>query len=128
MIYARGVKDLLCNPRYADANGTHWTKDDREGLRAWMGSFLDWWLTSVLGQSSRALKDNIGTAYTISVVAMANYTGEAARAASVVRVDSLRHVAQQIAPDGSIPCEDAPNLQFSFGCKCSSCSVRVFVR
>ena len=92
-----------------------------------MGSFLDWWLTSVLGRSSRALKDNIGTAYTISVLAMANYTGEQMRAARIVRADSLRHVSQQIAPDGSIPCEDAPNMQFSFGCKCSS-SVCVFVR
>ena len=124
MRYALNAVALL---EYADANGTHWTKDDREGLRAWMGSFLDWWLTSVLGQSSRALKDNIGTAYTISVLAMANYTAEAGVAKSVVRADSLRHVAQQIAPDGSIPCEDAPNMQFSFGCKCSS-SVCVFVR
>lgn len=46
---------------------------------------------------------------------MANYSYEPVRAADVVEADSLRHISQQIAPDGSIPCEDARNLQFSFG-------------
>jgi hypothetical protein len=112
MRYALNAISLL---EFADRDGLIWTKRDRDGLRAWMKGFLSWWLGSPLGQSSRALTDNIGTAYTITVLSMANYSYQPYTATAVVNADALRHIAQQIAPDGSIPCEDAPMLEFSFG-------------
>ncbi len=42
-----------------------WTAKDEAELRAWMGKFLDWLLTSKNGKEEAAMKQNHGTLYDV---------------------------------------------------------------
>jgi hypothetical protein len=74
-----------------DPNGEVWTQEDRACMRLWVKQFTDWWTTTLLGKSARALHNNIGLVYTSSVLAMALYTQDNA-CVMLIRTDILIYI------------------------------------
>ena len=66
--YALSAISLL---EAGDQDGEVWTADDRRGMRAWVANLTTWWLDSYLGRSAHARQNNIGLAYSVVGISMA---------------------------------------------------------
>jgi hypothetical protein len=80
-----------------------WSDDDQAGIREWMSQYLDWLLTSPLGQMEGQAPNNHGTWYDVQVVALARFTGRDDVAQQVLQESVGKRIATQIAPDGRQP-------------------------
>lgn len=83
-------------------------------IRHWFGDYLEWMRTSKNGQDERDAKNNHGTCWVLQAGEFARFT------ANVDVMDWCRDrfrttlVAQQIAPDGSLPLELARTKPYSY--------------
>lgn len=75
---------------------------DGEGLRVWLGAYLDWLRTSPQGLAERAAANNHGTCYDLQVAAIAAYVGDVSCLAETFKAAKARILAQ-FASDGSQP-------------------------
>lgn len=79
-----------------------WTTADHEGMRRWAHDYLEWLVTSDLGQKEARTTNNHGVWYDAQVAALALFTGEA-RAAKVALRHARQRLRSQVEPDGRQP-------------------------
>ena len=82
----------------------HWTAADQAGMQAWVRAFLDWMQTHPIGIDERNARNNHGIWYEAQRLGYAQYLGDKALAASVLRDAQARLNREQVA-DGSFPLE-----------------------
>ncbi|HEV8265130.1 MAG TPA: alginate lyase family protein [Gemmatimonadales bacterium] len=107
---AAGIIETREFPRLLDAlalldGSPDWTAADRQGMREWMGAFLDWLLTSRIGQEEAAATNNHGSWYDVQTTALALFVDRPELARRIVEASKTRRIARQIEPDGSQPRE-----------------------
>lgn len=117
-----GIIDSECLARIADAavllaKHPAWPQREQLGLRSWMAEYLDWLVTSPLGQAEAKEHNNHGTCYDVQVVALALHTGREDLARSVLAAVPERRIRSQIAVDGSQPHELARTKAWSYSLK-----------
>ena len=93
---------------------SRWTQADRTAFRRWIAELLEWWLGSADGKKARLIKNNIGTAFDITAMAMATYVGNATAAADLVNNDARGRVDLQISANGTLPMEDGRSSSFGY--------------
>ena len=91
-----------------------WTKQDREGMKAWLAAYCEWLHTSKNGKEEAATKNNHGTWYDVQVAALALATGQRDLAKKVAEDAKQKRIAEQIQPDGSMPLELARTNSLSY--------------
>lgn len=113
----------LCQQLQWLADGSaSWTKADAEGMRKWLGAYLDWLLTSNNGRDEAKSKNNHGTWYDAQVAALAEFTGRPDLAKQTLEAAKKKRIAAQIEPDGSQPLELARTKALSY----STMNLRAF--
>jgi hypothetical protein len=106
-------------PGAADAAGllagsAAWPAKDDAALKAWMAAYLDWLLSSPLGQEEAEMKQNHGTLYDVQVMRLALILGRTDLAKQVAETAKQKRIAVQIEPDGSQPLELRRTKAFSY--------------
>ncbi|MEO1128073.1 MAG: alginate lyase family protein [Planctomycetota bacterium] len=82
----------------------HWSEEDHKATQQWFSEFVDWLLTSDLGQKERAARNNHGTWYAAQVALYSLFAGRDDVAKEMC--ESLKErIAWQIEPDGTQPHE-----------------------
>ncbi len=89
-------------------------KADQEGLKAWFCNYLDWMLTSEIGQEENNAKNNHGTAFDIQVTRYALFVGKNDIAEKVIKEFPAKRLFKQIEPNGSQPLELARTTAFGY--------------
>jgi hypothetical protein len=82
-----------------------WTAADEDGMRKWLGSFLDWILTSRHGREADAARNNHGTWRDVQCVVYARFLGKNELAAAILKEAPRKRIASQIEADGRQPHE-----------------------
>ncbi|MDR1283609.1 MAG: alginate lyase family protein, partial [Opitutaceae bacterium] len=78
-----------------------WTAVDRDAMRAWLSTYLDWLITSPNGLGARNQPNNLGTWYDAQVTQLALVLGRTRLARDTVTTALTSRLARQAAPDGS---------------------------
>lgn len=76
-----------------------------EQLKQWFSNYLDWLTNSQLGKQANQLKNNIGTAYAMQVVALSIFTGRNLQATNFLMTHAPQLLDQQMETDGKQPLE-----------------------
>jgi hypothetical protein len=77
---------------------------DEAALRAWFGHYLEWMLTSRVGNAEHAAPNNHGSWFLAQSIAIARYAGRD-DIARMLASEDLGRIARQIEPDGAQPLE-----------------------
>jgi hypothetical protein len=101
LIEFRDVAYLLDGIRLLEADGLL-PDEEREGLRAWFGEYLQWLEQSPQGQAECRKRNNHGVYYDMQLGAIALFLGDLRLAALVRNRNRLRLLAQ-VRPDGALP-------------------------
>lgn len=96
------------------ASSAAWTKADQQGLQAWFRQYLDWLLTSPLGQKESVSKNNHAVWYDVQTTCFALFTGQDELARKILSAAPTRRIAPQIEPDGSMPLELKRTKSFDY--------------
>lgn len=89
-------------------------KKDREELNAWFTAYLDWMLTSEIGQEENDAKNNHGVAFDIQVARFALFVGKEDIARKFIADFPEKRLFKQIEPNGSQPLELARTTAFGY--------------
>ncbi len=92
-----GVELLRKSPKF--------TKTDQKNLSIWFADFLNWMLTSEVGNQEHNAKNNHGVAFDIQVVRFALFAGKNDIALKFINDFPSRRLFKQIEPDGKQPAE-----------------------
>ena len=90
------------------------TAADRDAVRGWFRSYLDWMNTSKNGIEEREAKNNHGTCWVAQYAAFSSYVGDESRIAWCRERFRSVLVPSQIAPDGRLPLELARTKPYSY--------------
>jgi hypothetical protein len=82
-----------------------WTDADDQGFRAWMNAFVDWLQTSKNGRDEANATNNHGQWYDMQLAGLARYLERDDVVLRVVSENGPKRIADQVAPDGSLPKE-----------------------
>lgn len=96
------------------AGSKSWSAADQEGIRIWLGQFLNWMRTSSKGKDEDAAKNNHGTWYDLQVTDYALFLGDRQLAVDTLNRVKTRRIAFQVEPDGRQPLELARTNAFSY--------------
>lgn len=77
--------------------------DDMAALRSWFGEYLDWMLTSKLGQKEANAQNNHGSWFAAQASYLAVFVGREKLATQIVREVQKSRIPSSIQPDGSQP-------------------------
>lgn len=91
-----------------------WTKKNDKELKRWMGSLLDWILTSEQGIEESRAANNHSTAYDAQGIAIAMYVGRNDLARKIISEVPAKRIFTQIAPDGTQPHEMRRTLSYHY--------------
>ena len=83
----------------------HYTPQVAEGLKSWFSSYLDWMLTTEIGNEEYTAKNNHGTAFDVQATRYALFVGREDIARKFIAEFPARRLFTQIEPDGSQPLE-----------------------
>ena len=83
----------------------HYTPQVAEGLKSWFSSYLDWMLTTEIGNEEYTAKNNHGTAFDVQATRYALFVGREDIARKFITEFPARRLFMQIEPDGSQPLE-----------------------
>jgi hypothetical protein len=81
------------------------TTDDHQGMIKWFSAYLDWMMTSEIGNEEYSAKNNHGTAFDVQATRYALFVGKEAIARKYINDFAARRLFSQIEPDGSQPFE-----------------------
>ncbi len=81
------------------------SKTDQENLANWFADFLNWMMTSEVGNQEYNAKNNHGVAFDIQAVRFALFAGKEDIAQKFINDFSARRLSAQIEPDGRQPAE-----------------------
>ncbi len=90
---------------------------ERDGLKAWVGEYLQWLKTGKLALEEAAATNNHGTFFDAQTMYFALYSGNTADARKLAQAAIQKRVLSQIKPDGSMPEELArtrPNFYSNY--------------
>lgn len=90
-----------------------WSATDHAALKTWNGQFLDWMVTSKLGQQEQAATNNHGVWYDVQALALALHVGASNVTKNITGAAHAR-VDVQILGDGQLPAEEARTKAFSY--------------
>lgn len=91
-----------------------YTKADKEALNAWLSTYLDWLLTSKIGQEENDAKNNHGVAFDIQVARYALFVGKEDIARKFINEFPEKRLYKQIEPNGAQPLELARTTAFGY--------------
>jgi hypothetical protein len=78
-------------------------EDELAALKRWFSDFLDWLMTSKLGQAERLARNNHGAWFAAQASRLALFVGEIDVARTLIAEVRDRRIASSIAADGSQP-------------------------
>jgi len=113
LIDSRDLVDVV-NAAGLLAGSPAWTKTDQYGLETWFRQYLQWLLTSPLGQKEAVSTNNHAVWYDVQTTAFALFTGQDEVARKILREAGSRRIAPQIEPDGSMPLELRRTRSFDY--------------
>ena len=90
---------------------------EREGLRTWVGEYLQWLKTGKLALEEAAATNNHGSFYDAQTMYFALYSGNKQEATKLAQAAIQKRILSQIEPDGSMPEELArtrPNFYSNY--------------
>jgi hypothetical protein len=87
---------------------------DLEGIKSWFSEFLDWMLSSEIGQEEQNAQNNHGISFDIQVVAYALFAGRTELAEQFIHEFPENRLFKQIEPDGSQPLELARTMAMHY--------------
>jgi hypothetical protein len=87
-----------------------WTEKDQAGLKQWFAAYLDWMLTSSLGNDESREHNNHGTWYDTQVCSYAAFIGDSTLVRKQIEGSLCARITSQIASGGSMPHELARTL------------------
>ncbi len=96
------------------ANSKSLTAADRQAIKAWLGEFLDWLLTSPAGQDEHGAKNNHGTWYDVQTARLALCLDRTDVARRIIEDAKQRRVAVQSERDVRRPLELARTNSFNY--------------
>ena len=99
-----------------------WTAQDKQQMQQWLGEFVDWSLSSEIGQKEGRSNNNHGTWYDVQVARFALYADKPAIARQILQSVPAHRIDRQIKPDGKQPAELARTKSFNY----SSMNLRAF--
>ncbi|WP_051201917.1 alginate lyase family protein [Ferrimonas senticii] len=102
MIDSRSFSDRLVDALALLETSKAWTEQDDQQMRAWLGEFLDWLVTSEQGTAEMFSENNHGTWMQAQVAGIAYYLGREDLARSMVAKAKWR-IRDQFKSDGSQP-------------------------
>ena len=91
-----------------------WTDADRQAMRAWIGDFLTWLVTSKPGQNEAKTTNNHGVWYDTQVVAYMLFLGKQQSAVDRLEAAKSERIAKQIEPNGEQPRELARTISMHY--------------
>jgi len=83
----------------------HYTPQVAEGLKNWFATYLDWMMTTEIGNEEYTAKNNHGTAFDVQATRYALFVGKEDIARKFIAEFPARRLFTQIEPDGSQPLE-----------------------
>jgi len=86
-------------------SSSEFTQQDQLALKNWFASYLDWMMTSPIGNEEYTAKNNHGTAFDVQATRYAIFVGKEDIARKYCNEFSPRRLFTQIEPDGSQPLE-----------------------
>jgi hypothetical protein len=101
MLDSRGLTNVVDALRMLD-DSPALTASERETVREWFGTFLDWFTTAPIALKERAAKNNHGSWYFAQAVPLARSAGRDELARELCE-EARGLLARQIQPDGSQP-------------------------
>jgi hypothetical protein len=81
------------------------TAKDKTALNDWFSTYLNWMMTSEIGQEENDAKNNHGTAFDIQATRFALYTGNVDLAKKIIADFPAKRLYTQIDPNGAQPLE-----------------------
>lgn len=81
------------------------TKKDKDALNSWFTAYLNWLLTSEIGQEENSAKNNHGTAFDVQVARYAAFVGNEELAKRVINEFPEKRIFKQVESNGSQPLE-----------------------
>lgn len=114
-----GIIDTVCLIQMTDdlrmlEKSLLFSRDDKEVMKQWFSSYLDWMQTSKNGIHESQASNNHGVWYDAQMSAYALFVGQNDLAAQIVRESAIRRIDQQIQSDGSMPKELARTKSMSY--------------
>jgi len=91
-----------------------WTKQDQQGLEQWFRLYLQWMMTSPIGQEEMAAENNHGNWFDAQAATYAMFVGDEKTAKQIVGNSLAHRVSKQIQPDGKQPFELARTKAFDY--------------
>jgi len=95
-----------------------WTANDEKALQNWFKEYQKWLLTSKLGVEEGNTTNNHAVWYDVQVGSIAFYVSDFATLDSLLKAEGPKHVAKQVAPDGSLPEELTRTNSFHYSWFC----------
>ncbi|MBC8374609.1 MAG: alginate lyase family protein [FCB group bacterium] len=105
----------------------HWTKEDHLQFKSWMKEFLDWLVTSDLGQQERARANNHGSWCDFQLLALSQYCGNSEVGMEVAASIQSNRLAKQIEDTGAQPEELERTKSYSYSVFNLSALVRIAI-
>jgi hypothetical protein len=112
IIETRGLPELIDGLALLEGSPA-WTKEDEEGLQAWMRAYLAWLIESPHGRDESRNGNNHETYYDVQVASLALYTGQVDVARRTLET-SRQRIGRQIEPDGRQPRELERTRSFDY--------------
>lgn len=95
-------------------SSSEFSRKTEKGLTDWFSAYLDWMLTSEIGNEENTAKNNHGLAFDVQVVRYASFAGRTDVARKTLEDFPGKRLFLQIEPDGSQPLELARTTAFGY--------------
>ena len=100
-------------------DSSHWTASDKDGMKSWMASYLDWLRQSKIGQDEKNAPNNHGIWYIALAMKLAAWCCRDAMVEEYI-AQARERIAMQICPDGSMPEELKRTQSWGYSIFCIS--------
>ncbi|QNF34534.1 alginate lyase family protein [Adhaeribacter swui] len=121
-VYGTGTIDTEKFPDLIDgvqllAGSPSWTAQNNEALKSWFNEYLNWLMTSEMGNAANIAPNNIGTMYDLQVVTYALYAENKTLAKSLLEKQTYKRMDDQLKANGEQPFELARTGSWTYSNK-----------